>query len=67
MTARSHTDRGQLFGWDGANMWVEQTLGTVPALVTCERCDRRIGAYGEGAGIARWDGPTHDHTVTVTE
>lgn len=30
MTARSHTDRGQLFGWDGANMWVEQTLGDAP-------------------------------------
>ena len=24
--ARSHTDRGQLFGWDGASMWVEQSI-----------------------------------------
>ena len=26
MTTRNHAERGQLFGWDGRTMWVEQTL-----------------------------------------
>ena len=41
VTARSHADRGQLFGWDGANMWVEQTLDTAAdGRPACRKHDR---------------------------
>lgn len=30
MNARSHADRGQLFGYDGQTMWIEQTLEVAP-------------------------------------
>ena len=68
MIARSHADRGQLFGWDGANMRVEQTLGSVPDEVRticpgsgkvqnsggrCAVCEQPSGGWETRDGMVR--------------
>lgn len=58
MSARSHADRGQLFGWDGQTMWVEQTLEptTCPSVSPIRGipCGLKAGHRGDHENSGRY-------------
>ena len=66
MSAKSHTDRGQLFGWDGANMWVEQTLDSDPYDIADTAIGRSLLGRRPCGCLPDEDCP-YCHTVTVTK